>query len=74
MRPNFWFIDTSPKILTSLLNIEAEVKCLIMKTGNILTTYFKNDSQKTLAVKTIERYFLGFGHGRFTSGIWSITH
>lgn len=70
----FGLLVTSPKILTSHLNIEAEDKCLIMKTRNILTTYLKNDSPETLTVKTTERYFLGFGHGRFTSGIWSITH
>lgn len=61
-------------ILTFHLNVEAEDKCLVIKIRNILTTYLKNDSQKTLAVKTIERHFLAFGHGRFTSGIWPIIH
>lgn len=37
----FTSLITSPKILTSHLNIEAEVKCLIIQTRNILTTYFK---------------------------------
>lgn len=64
---DFYSIDyTSKDSYFSLLKIEAEDKCFI--------NLFKNDSQRTLAVKTIKKYFFGFGHGRFTSGIWSITH
>lgn len=73
MKHDFLLIGYKSKY-SSHISRDANDKCLIMKTKTILTTYLKNDSQKTLTVKTIESYFLGFGHGRFTSGIWLIIH